>query len=72
MILGADQSLAGNYTCSAKNHYGEDNITYTLNVILPPSAPTVETQYTTSKGIRLQWTQPEDGGATIQGTGQRW
>lgn len=66
-LLGADQSLAGNYTCTAKNMYGEDEITYSLFVTLPPSAPTIEVQFTTSKSIRLRWIQPDDGGAPIQG-----
>lgn len=66
--IGADQSLAGNYTCSAKNHFGEDDITYTLVVVMPPAAPAAEVQYTTAKSIRLSWSQPEDGGAAIQGT----
>ncbi|XP_065172769.1 cell adhesion molecule Dscam1-like, partial [Atheta coriaria] len=65
-IHSADQSLAGNYTCSAKNLFGEDNITYSLFVIMSPSAPTLEVQFSTAKSIRLRWTQPENGGAVIQ------
>lgn len=42
-------------------------MTYSLFVTLPPSAPTVEVQFTTAKSIRLRWTQPDDGGAPIQG-----
>ncbi|XP_044257604.1 Down syndrome cell adhesion molecule-like protein Dscam2 isoform X1 [Tribolium madens] len=66
-IHSADQSLSGNYTCSAKNLFGDDNITYTLMVLMPPSAPTLEVQFSTTRSIRLHWTQPEDGGSIIQG-----
>jgi hypothetical protein len=66
-IQGADQSLSGNYTCSAKNLFGDDNITYTLMVLMPPSAPSLEVQFTTARSIRLHWTQPEDGGSITQG-----
>lgn len=66
-VIGVDYSLAGNYTCSAKNLFGEDEITYTLIVVLPPNAPTLEVQYTTAKSIRIHWTKPKDGGTIIQG-----
>lgn len=34
---------------------------------MPPNAPHLEVQFATTKSIRLLWTQPEDGGALIQG-----
>lgn len=43
-------------------------MTYTLVVLMPPNAPTLEVQFTTATSIRLHWTHPEDGGALIQGT----
>ncbi|XP_071054820.1 cell adhesion molecule Dscam2 [Onthophagus taurus] len=66
-IHSADQSLGGNYTCSAKNLFGEDAITYTLIVLLPPQAPVLEEQFTTAKSIRIRWSVPNDGGTPIQG-----
>ncbi|KRT80459.1 Immunoglobulin, partial [Oryctes borbonicus] len=66
-IYSVDYSLSGNYTCSAKNLFGEDEITYALIVVLPPNAPSLDVQYTTAKSIRIQWNQPKDGGALIQG-----
>ncbi|CAH0562134.1 unnamed protein product [Brassicogethes aeneus] len=66
-IFSVEQSLAGNYSCSAKNLFGEDEITYTLVVLMPPNSPNLEVQFTTASSIRLHWTQPEDGGAMIQG-----
>ncbi|XP_015187903.1 PREDICTED: Down syndrome cell adhesion molecule-like protein Dscam2 isoform X4 [Polistes dominula] len=66
-ICALEQSVAGNYTCSAKNQFGEDSVTYTLVVVMPPRSPTLELQYTTTNSIRLRWTHPDNGGATIQG-----
>ncbi|XP_060516116.1 cell adhesion molecule Dscam2 [Cylas formicarius] len=66
-IHNVDISLSGNYTCSAINLFGEDEITYMLVVLMPPNAPQVEVQFVTSNSIRLKWTQPENGGAIIQG-----
>lgn len=67
-ILGLEQSVAGNYTCSASNLFGDDSITYTLVVVMPPRAPILELQYTTTNSIRFRWNHPNNGGATIQGT----
>lgn len=66
--LDVDASLTGNYTCIAVNLFGNDSITYTLIVLMPPSAPEVEVEYSTSNSIKVKWTKPENGGSTIQGT----
>ncbi|TGZ53114.1 Uncharacterized protein DBV15_05473 [Temnothorax longispinosus] len=66
-IRGLEQSVAGNYTCSASNLFGDDSITYSLVVVMPPRAPTLELQYTTTNSIRFRWNHPDNGGATIQG-----
>ncbi|KOX68634.1 Down syndrome cell adhesion molecule-like protein Dscam2 [Melipona quadrifasciata] len=66
-IRGLEQSVAGNYTCSANNLFGDDSITYTLVVVMPPRAPILELQYTTMNSIRLRWNHPNNGGATVQG-----
>lgn len=34
---------------------------------MPPSAPEVEVEYSTSNSIKVKWTKPENGGSTIQG-----
>lgn len=67
-ISDLEPSLSGNYTCSAKNLFGEDEITYTIVVLLPPGPPNLEIQFTTITSIRLHWKRPDDGGAPIQGT----
>lgn len=36
-----DAMLADNYTCVARNSGGEDSITYTIKVLLPPNPPTI-------------------------------
>ncbi|XP_034948275.1 Down syndrome cell adhesion molecule-like protein Dscam2 isoform X1 [Chelonus insularis] len=66
-IHGIEPSVAGNYTCSASNLFGDDSITYTLVVVMPPKAPQLELQYTTTHSVKLRWSHPENGGATIQG-----
>jgi len=66
-ISGLEQSVAGNYTCSASNLFGDDSITYSLVVVMPPRAPSLELQYTTTNSIRFRWNHPDNGGATIQG-----
>ncbi|XP_024944983.1 Down syndrome cell adhesion molecule-like protein Dscam2 isoform X2 [Cephus cinctus] len=66
-IHGLDQTVTGNYTCMAKNLFGDDSITYTLVVVMPPRAPVLELQYTTTHSARLLWKHPDNGGATIQG-----
>jgi Down syndrome cell adhesion protein len=63
-----EQSVAGNYTCSVSNTYGDDSITYTLIVVMTPRAPTLELQYTTIDSIKLYWNHPDNGGANIQGS----
>lgn len=54
LILGVDQALAGNYTCSAKNLFGEDAITYTVEALLQPGQPVLELQYSTANSIKVQ------------------
>ncbi|EFN71841.1 Down syndrome cell adhesion molecule [Camponotus floridanus] len=67
ITTGLEQSVAGNYTCSASNLFGDDSITYSLIVVMPPKAPLLELQYTTTNSIRFRWNHPDNGGATIQG-----
>lgn len=62
-----DKSISGNYTCSVRNLFGDDSITYALMVVMPPEAPTMKLQYMTTDSIRFKWNHPDNGGATIQG-----
>ncbi|KAJ9577944.1 hypothetical protein L9F63_025194, partial [Diploptera punctata] len=62
-----DKSKEGNYTCMAKNLWGEDQVTYQVLVLMAPDAPSLELQHTTSRTIHLRWRATDDGGAPIQG-----
>ncbi|XP_021937228.1 Down syndrome cell adhesion molecule-like protein Dscam2 isoform X2 [Zootermopsis nevadensis] len=62
-----DKSKEGNYTCMAKNLWGEDQVTYQVLVLMAPDAPSLELQLTTSRTINLRWKAAGDGGAPIQG-----
>lgn len=66
-IHSLDTSLAGNYTCNAKNLFGEDQVVYTLIALRTPNPPKVTMQYSSADSVRIRWEKPEDGGATILG-----
>uniref|UniRef100_A0A336KKP0 CSON012059 protein n=1 Tax=Culicoides sonorensis TaxID=179676 RepID=A0A336KKP0_CULSO len=66
-IHSLDTSLSGNFTCNAKNLFGEDEIVYTVIAMKSPNPPLVSVQYTSSDSIRIRWDKPDDGGATILG-----
>ncbi|KAH0950048.1 hypothetical protein HN011_002504 [Eciton burchellii] len=56
-----------NYSCHAKNSLGTDEITYTLQIQVPPTSPTLLATGTTTDAIQLQWKQGDNGGAPIKG-----
>ncbi|ERL85186.1 hypothetical protein D910_02608, partial [Dendroctonus ponderosae] len=66
-IHDVDLSMTGNYTCKAVNLFGEDSITYSLIVLMPPTAPKVKIEYTTTNSIKIKWTKPDSGGSEIEG-----
>lgn len=66
-IHNVEQSLSGNYTCSAKNLFGEDHIVYQVIAMKAPSAPQISVHYSSSDSIRISWDKIDDGGAPIQG-----
>jgi hypothetical protein len=70
VFIDLDKSKEGNYTCMAKNLWGEDQITYQVLVLMAPDAPSLELQHTTSRTIHLRWKTAGDGGAPIQGNQQ--
>ncbi|GAB6026603.1 Down syndrome cell adhesion molecule-like protein 1, variant 2 [Chamberlinius hualienensis] len=57
----------GNYTCSAKNVYGNDHITYELVVLAPPPPPQLKLTKVTSNSIELHIRPTGDGGIPIKG-----
>jgi hypothetical protein len=66
-LTDLDKAKEGNYTCMAKNLWGEDQVTYQVLVLMAPDAPTLELLHTTSRTIHLRWRTSDDGGAPIQG-----
>ncbi|GBP71251.1 Down syndrome cell adhesion molecule homolog [Eumeta japonica] len=56
LINNIDQSLSGNYTCLAKNLFGSDSVSYSVNVLPTPEPPLLRaTPYKDS--ILVEWDQ---------------
>ncbi|XP_033149971.1 Down syndrome cell adhesion molecule-like protein Dscam2 isoform X2 [Drosophila busckii] len=66
-IHRVEGSLSGNYTCTANNLFGSDEIQYQVIAMKPPAAPQIIVQYASADSIRVSWDAPEDGGAPLQG-----
>ncbi|XP_047109675.1 Down syndrome cell adhesion molecule-like protein Dscam2 [Schistocerca piceifrons] len=67
LIANLKKENEGNYSCYARNLFGEDKISYKIIIILPPEVPLLEVIGSDHHSIKLQWTSPEDGGAPILG-----
>ncbi|XP_017969064.1 Down syndrome cell adhesion molecule-like protein Dscam2 isoform X1 [Drosophila navojoa] len=66
-IHRVEGSLSGNYTCTANNLFGSDEIQYQVIAMRPPGAPQIIVQYASADSIRVSWDAPDDGGAPLQG-----
>lgn len=66
-IHSVEQTLSGNYTCSAKNLFGEDHIVYRVIAMKVPDPPQISVQYAAADSIRISWDNADDGGTPIQG-----
>ncbi|XP_051862940.1 cell adhesion molecule Dscam2 isoform X2 [Drosophila albomicans] len=66
-IHRVESSLSGNFTCTANNLFGSDEIQYQLIAMKPPVAPQIIVQYASADSIRVSWDAPENGGAALQG-----
>ncbi|XP_031617665.1 Down syndrome cell adhesion molecule-like protein Dscam2 isoform X3 [Contarinia nasturtii] len=64
-IHSIEASLSGNYTCSAKNLFGEDSIVYKIIAMKVPNAPQINVHYSSFDSIRVSWESGDDGGAPI-------
>lgn len=64
-IHSVEASLSGNYTCSAKNLFGEDSIIYRIIAMNVPNAPKITVHYSSFDSIRISWEGIDDGGAPI-------
>ncbi|XP_068243139.1 cell adhesion molecule Dscam2-like isoform X2 [Palaemon carinicauda] len=59
-ILSASQSDAGDYTCTAQNHFGRNSRVVTLSVHQPPSPPRgLQVVWRGSRSVRISWAVPE-------------
>ncbi|KAH8408036.1 hypothetical protein KR222_011729 [Zaprionus bogoriensis] len=66
-IHRVESSLSGNFTCTANNLFGSDEIQYQMIAMMPPFAPQIIVQYASADSIRVSWDAPSDGGAPLQG-----
>ncbi|XP_049765530.1 Down syndrome cell adhesion molecule-like protein Dscam2 [Schistocerca cancellata] len=66
-IIKMEKLNEGNYTCIAKNLFGEDHITYKIIVLLTPDPPLLESTGSDHNNIELQWRSIKDGGTPILG-----
>ncbi|XP_066979346.1 cell adhesion molecule Dscam2-like isoform X3 [Macrobrachium rosenbergii] len=67
VIQEAQRHDSGNYTCTVTNEHGADHITYSLTVLVPPSAPLVLASSPSESRVQVQWKQGDNGGAPITG-----
>ncbi|XP_076276315.1 cell adhesion molecule Dscam2 isoform X6 [Lasioglossum baleicum] len=67
ILRSVQRTHEGNYFCHVKNPLGSDEITYTLQVQVPPTPPTLLATGTTTDAVQLQWKQGDNGGAPIKG-----
>lgn len=56
-----------NYSCSANNQLGKDEIVYYLRVLVPPEAPILTVVESFSDSLHLRWTDQKNGGSPILG-----
>ncbi|XP_071519102.1 LOW QUALITY PROTEIN: cell adhesion molecule Dscam2-like [Panulirus ornatus] len=67
VVQEAQRQDSGNYTCTVTNKHGTDHITYSLTVLVPPSAPLVLASSSSERSVQVQWKQGDTGGAPITG-----
>ncbi|XP_018916617.2 cell adhesion molecule Dscam2 isoform X1 [Bemisia tabaci] len=66
-ISQAQKHHQGNYTCSAFNVDGSDRITYSLHILVPPSAPEIRVRSSGTSWIQIEWSVADTGGSAIRG-----
>lgn len=67
MYTEVNEQSSGNFTCTASNTIGEDTIVYVVAAIMPPAAPALSLQYTTTSSIKLHWQLPGETSEPILG-----
>lgn len=56
-----------NYSCTADNQHGRDEIVYSLRVLVPPEAPVLLVVDSFSDSLHLKWADQKTGGSPILG-----
>ncbi|CAK1550562.1 unnamed protein product [Leptosia nina] len=54
-IHDVDASTSGNYTCSARNTYGSEEVTYRIECTAPPAPPTLSLEHADHKEAKIIW-----------------
>lgn len=57
----------GNYTCLVENVHGRDDVTYSVEVKVPPQPPVLAVVDSYADSLHLQWSDQGDGGSPILG-----
>ncbi|KAK8738300.1 hypothetical protein OTU49_004148, partial [Cherax quadricarinatus] len=65
VVQEAQRQDSGNYTCTVTNMHGADHITYSLTILVPPSAPLVLASSSSERSVQVQWKQGDTGGAPV-------
>ncbi|XP_026314956.1 Down syndrome cell adhesion molecule-like protein Dscam2 [Hyposmocoma kahamanoa] len=71
-IHEVDAATSGNYTCSARNAFGSEEVTYRVECASPPSAPTLNLDHASHKEARLVWRTTHHPAAPPHGYTIRW
>lgn len=58
---------SGNYTCFVENVHGRDEVTYSVEVKVPPQPPVLAVVDSYADSLHLQWSDQGDGGSPILG-----
>ncbi|XP_069361354.1 cell adhesion molecule Dscam1 isoform X3 [Maniola hyperantus] len=58
---------SGNYTCLVENAHGRDEVTYGVEVKVPPQPPVLAVVDSYADSLHLQWSDQGDGGSPILG-----
>ncbi|CAG9123879.1 unnamed protein product [Plutella xylostella] len=58
---------SGNYTCVVENVHGRDEVTYGVEVKVPPQPPVLAVVDSYADSLHLQWSDQGDGGSPILG-----
>ncbi|XP_063627962.1 cell adhesion molecule Dscam2-like [Cydia splendana] len=54
-IHEVDASTSGNYTCSARNAFGSEEVTYRVECAVPPAAPALLLDHAAHREAKLTW-----------------